>query len=180
MQLDEIINKRQSVRKYKDRPIETKKIEACIEAARMAPSASNGQPWKFVVVTEPKLKEQIAAATYDKLITFNKFAHQAPVLVIIVLEPTKKMTQIATRLKKKDWPIMDIGIAAEHFCLKATEQDLGTCMLGWFREKKLKELLKIPQNKSIALVITLGYADDKQREKIRKPKNQILTYNKYE
>ena len=75
---------------------------------------------------------------------------------------------------------MDIGISAEHFCLQAADLGLGTCMLGWFNENKVKRRLKIPANKRIELVIALGYSmDDSVPDKKRKPKDQMLSYNKY-
>lgn len=179
MQFNELVVERRSVRKYKNKPVEKEKLELCLEAARMAPSASNSQPWTYIVVDEPELKEKVAEATYDKLVKFNKFTHSAPVIVVIVLESAKKLTQVASRLKKKDWPLMDIGISAENFCLQASDLGLGTCMLGWFREKRLKELLNIPPKKYVALAITLGYPDDAPKQKIRKPFNEAVKYNSY-
>lgn len=127
-----LINKRYSCRKYKNQSVEIEKIELCIEAARLAPSASNSQPWKFIVVNDPALKEKVTNETYNSLVSFNKFVHQAPVVIAIVLENPKLITQIGKKIKNKDWPLIDIGIAAEHFCLQAAEIGLGTCMLGWY------------------------------------------------
>lgn len=177
----ELVRKRQSVRKYSDKPVEKEKIELCIEAARLAPSASNSQPWHFIVVDDPELKDKVAHATYSKTVSFNKFAPQAPVLVVIVIEKPKLITQIAEKLKKREFPLLDIGIAAEHFCIQATEYDLGTCMLGWFNEKKIKELLNIPKSKRIGLAITVGYPIDdyKLRNKVRKDALEMCSYNQY-
>jgi nitroreductase len=84
-------------------------------------------------------------------------------------------------VKKKEWPLIDIGITAEHFCLQATELGLGTCMIGWFEEEKIKKLLQMPADKSIGLVISVGYAVEgyPQRTKIRKSMEEIVSYNKY-
>ena len=112
----------------------------------------------------------MAGKTFGPAKTFNKFVPQAPVIVVIVLEKPKLVTQIGGVIKNKEYPLIDIGIAAEHFCLQAAEEGLGTCMLGWFNEKSIKKLLHIPAKKSIGLLITLGYPADNYpvRSKIRK------------
>lgn len=181
MELLELINKRQSVRKYTNQIVEEKKIDKCLEAARLAPSASNSQPWKYIIVDDPVLKDKVARATYSKTVSFNKFALQAPVLVVLILEKSKMITQIGGQIKNKEWALVDIGISAEHFCLQAAELGLGTCILGWFNENKIKEILRIPDKKSVSLVITLGYppVDYPLRSKIRKPLSEISNNNKY-
>jgi len=176
-----LIKTRQSVRKYVDRPVEAEKLQRCLEAARLAPSASNSQPWTFVVVDEPELVNQVARETYGPLATFNTFVPQAPVIVAIVIEKMKTIAQVGAYLKKREYALIDIGIAAEHFCLQAAEEGLGTCMLGWFNEKPIKKLLNIPEKKRIGLLITLGYAPDDYhlREKKRKTFDEMVTFNIY-
>ena len=99
-----------------------------------------------------------------------------------VMEPPKLITEVGGRIKKKEYPLIDIGIAAAHFCLQATELGLGTCMLGWFDEKAVKELIRVPENKNIPLLITLGYTPDdyKHRKKIRKDFSKVVRKNYYE
>ncbi len=181
MDFTELIIKRQSDRKYSDKAVARPLIEKCLEAARLSPSASNSQPWTFVVVDEPELKDKVAHKTYGPLKSFNKFVPQAPVIMAIVLEKPKVITELGGRLKKKEYPLMDVGIAAEHFCLQAAELGLGTCMLGWFDEKSVKKLLKVPEAKSIPLLITLGYTPEgyAHREKIRKPVEKLVKWNTY-
>lgn len=176
-----LINKRQSDRKYTDIPVKREVIEKCIEAARFAPSASNSQPWSFVVVDDTELKDKVAHSTYGPLKSFNKFVPQAPVIIVIVMEKPKVITELGGRIKKKEYPLMDIGIAAEHICLQAAELGLGTCMLGWFDERKVKKLLSVPESKSIPLLITLGHTpeDYPVRKKMRKKPEDVLKYNKY-
>ncbi|HDO27041.1 MAG TPA: NAD(P)H nitroreductase [Bacteroidetes bacterium] len=182
MKFPELVIKRQSDRKYADKPVEKEKTERCLEAARMAPSASNSQPWTFVVVDDPVLVKKVAHKTFGPLKSFNKFVPQAPVIVAIVMEPPKLITEVGGRIKKKEYPLIDIGIAAAHFCLQATELGLGTCMLGWFDEKAVKELIRVPENKNIPLLITLGYTPDdyKHRKKIRKDFSKVVRKNYYE
>ena len=182
MELIDLINKRQSVREYSNREVEAEKIEKCIEAARLAPSASNSQPWKLIIVNDSELVKKVAAATFSSVVSFNKFTLQAPVLLVIVIERPRVITQVGGFLKNREFPLIDIGIAAEHFCLQAAELGLGTCMMGWFGEKTIKKLLGIPKNKRLGLIISMGYApeDYPLRKKIRKEKTSVLSYNKYE
>jgi nitroreductase len=176
-----LVSKRQSVRKYENRLVEPEKVVRCLEAARLAPSASNSQPWKFVVADDPELCKKVAKETYGPLSTFNTFVTQSPVIVAIVIEKMKTITQIGAVLKDREYPLIDIGIAAEHFCLQAAEEGLGTCMLGWFNEEPIKNLLKIPNHKRIGLLITLGYfpEDYPLRKKNRKGFEEVVSYNKY-
>lgn len=176
-----LVNQRQSVRKYSDRPVEKDKLERCLEAARLAPSASNSQPWTYIVVDREPLRTDLANATFSGLVKFNKFTLQAPVLVVIVLEKPRLLNQVAMQLKKKEWSLIDIGISAEHFCLQAAEEGLGTCMMGWYDEKRIKQLLSIPSGSTVALAISLGYPEEGYplRKKIRKPLEEIVRYNTY-
>jgi nitroreductase len=176
-----LIKKRQSVRKYTSRPVEPEKLERCLEALRLAPSASNSQPWRVVVVDEPELVKKVAQATIGPLSTFNNFVPQAPVIIALIIEKMSATAQIGAYLKNREYPLIDIGIAAEHFCLQAAEDGLGTCMLGWFDEKEVKKLLQIPRGKRIGLLITLGYAPDDYtvREKKRKGMGEVVKFNSY-
>jgi len=182
MNFTELALQRQSVRKYITTEVEKEKIDKIIEACRIAPSASNSQPWKIIMVNKPELKNKIAEATYSKAVAFNKFAPDAGAIAVFVIEKPRLITQIGGFLKNREFPLIDIGIVSEHFCLQATELGLGTCMMGWFDEKKIKSLLNIPRKKRIGLVISLGYApkDYKLREKTRKTTEEMSSFNKYE
>jgi nitroreductase len=180
MNFSELILQRQSVRSYSDKTVEKEKLDICIEASRIAPSACNAQPWKFIIIDEPALKEKIAKETFSTLFSFNKFALNAPAIVVIVMEKPNTNSQIGGRIKNKDFYLIDIGIAAEHFCLQAAELGLGTCMLGWFNERKIQKLLNIPDKRQIGLLITVGYPKSIEiRQKKRKEINEISNYNKY-
>ena len=181
MNFPELSEARQSARKYIDKPVEEDKLMRCLEAARIAPSASNSQPWSFVIANDPVLVKKLAKAARGPLGSFNNFVKQVPVIVTIVLEKPKTVTEIGMKVKEKEWPLIDIGITAEHFCLQATEEGLGTCMLGWFDEPEVQRLLNIPPSKTVALLITLGYTPDgyKHRKKIRKSMSKIVRWNKY-
>ena len=181
MEFLDLVKKRQSVRSYDpDRPVERRKLERCIEAVRLAPSACNAQPWKLVIVDDPVLKKKVARAASAKWFGFNHFTDQARILVVIVREDPNLTSKLGTVLKDKPYTIMDVGIAAEHFCLQAASEGLGTCMIGWFDENKVKQLLGIPKRKRVELIITLGYpAKDAIREKHRKKNEEICSYNNY-
>ena len=125
----DLANKRYSVRNYKNTPVVQEKIDRCIEAARLAPSACNSQPWKFIIVDDPELVNELAKAAFEGLLDFNKFAFKAPVLILIVSERQKAFAKFGSIVKRKNFSLMDIGIAAEHFCLQATEEGLGTCAI---------------------------------------------------
>ncbi len=176
----ELATNRQSDRAYTDKSIEKDKIKQILEAGRLAPSASNSQPWTFIVVDDKELKDKVAKATFSKLVSFNKFTVLAPVLIVMVIEKPRVITQIGGAIKNKEYPLIDIGIAAEHICLQAAELGIGSCMLGWFDAKKIKSLLDIPKNKTIGLVISLGYPkSDKKRTKIRKAFDEVVKFNSY-
>ena len=181
MKFKELILQRQSDRKYSKKPVEQEKIIDCLEAARLAPSASNSQPWTFVVIRDEKLRKEVAKACVGPLRSFNHFVKQAPVIIAVVLEKPKVVTEMGGKLKKKEYPLIDIGIVAEHFCLQATELGLGTCMVGWFNEKKTKEFLSVPEKKNIPLIITVGYTPEgyKHRKKIRKSFEKMVRFDQY-
>ena len=132
------------------------------------------------MVDEPELIIKLAKAAFEGLVDLNRFAFKAPVLVLIISERQKMFAKFAGIVKKKNFSQMDVGIAAEHFCLQAAEEGLGSCMLGWFGEKKVKKLLSVPASKRVELMISVGYsADDKIPDKKRKAMDEILTYNNY-
>ena len=181
MEFAELIKTRQSVRKYQEKPVEKEKLQQLIEAVRLAPSASNSQPWKLIIVDDPRLKDQVARATFSKAVSFNKFAPEAPVIAVLTIEKPPLINQIGGLLKQREFPLIDIGIAAAHFCLQAAELGLGTCMLGWFDETAIKKLLHIPRKTRIGLVITLGYAvaEYPLRPKTRKDVAAMSSFNGY-
>ena len=180
MNFFDLVNKRESVRGYLDKEVEKEKILKIIEAARVAPSACNAQPWKFVVANDKNLVRKIAENLYDPMIGINKFALTSPVFIVVVGEKRNLTSKMGELIKKKDYTSMDIGIASEHLCLAATELGLGTCMMGWFKEQNIKKLIDVPANKEIHLIISLGYYDEKvTKRKIRKNIDEIYSFNKY-
>ena len=109
----------------------------------------------------------------------NKFTVQAPVLVAVVQENMNLEAKAGSLIKSKDYSMMDLGMAVENFCLQAVDLGLGTCIMGWFDEKKIKEILEIPRSKRVQLLISVGYPDAPVRDKVRKPMEEISSWNKY-
>lgn len=181
MDFAELVKHRQSVRSYSERKVETEKLAQLIEAVRLAPSACNAQPWTLLLVDEPELRDRVAMATFGVGLSFNRFAMKAPVIAVLVVEPAPLTVRLGALLKKRQLPLIDIGIAASHLCLQAADLGLGSCMLGWFDERKIKRLLRIPRRRRIGLLATLGYAakDEAPRAKQRKPASTMSVHNDY-
>ena len=171
----EIANARQSCRAYDEgREVEREKLDAILEAARLAPSACNGQPYHLTVCTGQRAKE-VAAATVG-MGGMNKFAVQAPVLIVISEKPYVKSAALGAKLKKVDYRAMDMGIAAAYLTAEATAQGLGSCILGWLNDEKIRPLCGL--SGTARLVITLGYPSEgeKIREKKRKSMIELVDF----
>jgi nitroreductase len=181
MKFSELMLARRSVRKYQTKAVEPEKLQALIEAVRMAPSASNTQPWKLILVDDAAVKEQVARATFSNAVPFNKFTLEAPVIAVLAVEKHSVLTQLVGWMKKRPFYLMDIGIAAAQFCLQATELGLGTCILGWFDEAEVKKILKIPRAIHVGLLITVGYEAENLpvHAKVRKAAEVMSSWNKY-
>jgi nitroreductase len=175
----ELVQSRQSDRSYSDKPVEKEKIERILQAARLAPSACNAQPWKFIVVTDPGKRIQVADATASKLLSMNHFTKQAPVQLVLIEENANFTSTVGGWATNKHYPHIDLGIVASHICLAAADEGLGSCIIGWCDEKKVQKALEIPKNKRVMLVILLGYSNQLLREKKRKEMNEIVSWEKY-
>lgn len=174
MNFMEIALARQSCRSYdEDRPVEAEKLNAVLEAARLAPSACNGQPYHLTVCQGQTAKE-VAAATMG--MGMNKFASQAPVMIVISEMPYVKSAALGAKVKGNDYRSIDIGIVTAYLTAEATTQGLSTCILGWLDDGKIRKLcgLEYP----VRLVICLGYAkeDDTLRNKKRKDMDALVSF----
>ena len=180
MNFAELIQKRRSVRRYSGRAISKEDIRKCLEAARLAPSACNSQPWTFMVIDDPALKDRVAGKIFSGIYSMNKFAKEAPVLVAVISEKGKFLSRVGGQVRDTQYYLVDIGIACEHFILQAQELGIGSCWIGWFDEKALKETMKISKDKKIDIVIALGYpAEDKIVPKTRKTLDEMSAFNVY-
>ena len=169
----EIANQRQSCRKYDEtRPVEEEKLQAVLEAAQLAPSACNGQPYHFTVCRGEVAKE-VALATRG-MGGMNKFAVQAPIVIVISEKPYVKSAALGAKVKNNDYRSMDIGIATAYLTAEAAARGLGTCILGWFDDEKVRKICGIEH--PVRLVITVGYPkDDTIRPKKRKELAELIT-----
>ena len=174
-----LMKARQSERKYLNKPVEKEKIERITEAARLSPSACNGQPWHFIVVDEPALRDEVAAATESVVLRMNGFVREAPVLIVVVREKSNLTSRAGDLIKQKDYSLIDIGIATASLVYQATAEGLGTCIIGWVDDRKIRKVLGISSSRKVELVITVGYTDNRLREKSRKPPGDVITYNRY-
>jgi nitroreductase len=171
----EIANARQSCRSYDEaRPVENEKLEKILEAARLAPSACNGQPYLLTVCTGEKAKE-VALLTRG-MGGMNKFAVQAPVCIVISEGAYNRTAALGAKVKGNDYRSIDIGIMTAYLTAEATAQGLSTCILGWLDDEKIRKA--IGTNSPTRLVITLGYAaeGDKLRTKKRKELGELVRY----
>lgn len=174
-----LMKARQSERKYLNKPVEKEKIERITEAARLSPSACNGQPWHFIVVDDPALRDEVAAATESVVLRMNGFVREAPVLIVVVREKSNLTSRAGDLIKQKDYSLIDIGIATASLVYQATAEGLGTCIIGWVDDRKIRKVLGISSSRKVELVITVGYTDNRLREKSRKPPGDVITYNRY-
>ena len=172
MNFTEIALNRQSCRSYdEERAVEQEKLDAILEAVRLSPSACNGQPYHLTVCKNQTAKE-VAKATMG--MGMNKFAAQAPILIVISEAPYVKSAALGAKLKNNDYRSIDIGIAAAYLTAEATAQGLSTCILGWLDDDKIRKICDL--DAPVRLVITLGYAkaDDKLRAKKRKELSELV------
>ena len=172
MNFTEIANNRQSCRNYDaERAVEQEKLDAILESARLSPSACNGQPYLMTVCRGESAK---AVAKAVQGMGMNKFADNAPILIVISEKPYVASAALGAKVKGNDYRSIDIGILAAYITAEAAAQGLGSCILGWFDDAKLREICSL--DAPARLVITLGYPKegDKLRKKKRKDMAEIV------
>lgn len=169
---------RYSLRKYADTPVPREVIDRCLEAARLAPSACNSQPWSFIVVDQNPKRRELAEAAFGGIYSMNKFALNAPVLIVMVTEKSKFAAALGGQFQGTQYALIDIGIAGEHLCLQAAEEGVGTCWFGWFNEKAVKNVLGLPRSAKVDVIIGMGYPAEgvEPREKKRRSLNEVRSY----
>ena len=174
MNFTEIAETRQSCRSYDaSRAVEEEKLQAILRAAQLAPSACNGQPY-HITLCRGETARQVAKATMG--MGMNKFAADAPVLLVLSEKPYVKTAALGAKVKGNDYRSMDIGIVAAYITAEAAAQGLGSCMLGWLDDEKIRAICDL--DNPVRLVITLGYAreGDKLRQKKRKSLDELVTF----
>ena len=172
----DLVKQRESCRDFDAaRFVEHDKLECCAEAAWIAPSACNGQPWKYLIVTNPELVQKLRPMMQD--LGMNKFVNQCPAFAVVLEEPTKLKVSASQRFKDQNFAPIDVALSASQFCYAATEQGLSTCIIGWFNETKIRDLFSLAGNERVRLILAIGYAATKQlREKKRKPMEDVIRF----
>lgn len=168
MEFMDVVRRRRSIRRYRPDPIPQTKIDAVLEAARLAPSWANGQCWTFVVVTDPKVKHRLAESG-------NEWIEDAPVVIAACASPERSGI-------KRDQPyyLVDIGIAMEHLMLAATDQGLGGCWIGWFDEGKAQRALGTPKAVRVVALAPLGYPDESPEPHPRNSLGEIVRKDRWD
>jgi len=168
MEFMDVVSKRRSIRKYKSDPVPKEDIEYVVEAARLAPSWANSQCFKLVVVTDPKVKAELAKAG-------NGWIEHAPAIIAACADPSKPGTK-----GDQEYYMLDVGIAMEHLILAAADRGLGTCWIGAFDEDTAKNALAVPENIRVVALTPLGYPDENPSSRPRRPLEEVVCSNKYE
>lgn len=168
MEFMEVVKKRRSIRKYKSVPVPDEYLKTVLEAARLAPSPKNRQCWQYIIVTDQGMKAKIAGEE-------NKWLSEAPIIIVACINPEESGRKPGT-----DTYMLDIGISLEHLILAATDLGLGTCWIGAFDEKQVKEALGVPDEIRVIAYTPLGYrAEVKDKVFARKPLGDIVFYERY-
>lgn len=180
-----LVKARRSVRKFADKPVERDKIITCIEAARLAPSAENVQPWRFIVMDEEEIIGNFSKKAFSGIYRYTRWASRAPVLIAIAVQPDWLAHRLGKEIQGTNYYLIDIGIAGEHLVLQALELGLGTCWIGWFQARKAKKVLQIPRSWKVVALLAMGYPREKKKESRKKIKElkeleEILFFNGYE
>ena len=169
MELKEAIRKRQSIRDYEDKPVPEEKLSNILESARLAPSANNRQPWKFVVIKEFKRRQELAQAANGQT-----FIAEAPIIIAAVAtNPEQVMTCGIPSYA------VDLAIAVDHMTLAAVDEGLGTCWIGAFSQQRVREILDIPAKYRVVTLFPLGFPRRERNMKFRKSLEEIVCYETF-
>ena len=175
----ELCRTRRSVRRYRDRPVEREKLEHCLEAARLAPSAENGQPWRFIVFDDPARKQAVADRVFGGAYRVTRPLAAAPVLVALFIKESLFINRLGGAVQRIPLQFVDAAIAGEHFVLAAAEQGLGTCWIGWFDGRALCRHLRLGRSWRPVALFSIGYpAEDwEPRPPKRKRFEEVVGWN---
>ncbi len=169
---------RHSVRKFLDRPIEKAALYKCVEAARLAPSAENAQPCRFMVIDDPELKEKLAEHAFSGLFLPSRWVSKSPALIVILAQLDLLANRIGKQITGTSYYLIDAGIAGEHFILQAQELGIETCWIGWFNSDGAKKALNLPRKYRPVAIIAAGYSDTKKTSRRkRRSLTEICWFN---
>jgi len=172
MDLMEAIKTRRSIRKFKEMPVPENLLKEVLNAARLAPSADNAQPWKIIVVRDEQVKHKVAQACNGQ-----KYLVQAPVVLVLCGIPEEAFQTVGGYMSSH---VIDAAIAFDHVTLAARSLGLGTCWVAWFKEEKVRGILGIPEDVRVVALSPLGYPDEAPERPSRKNLEELIAYDKYE
>ena len=170
----ELVNNRQSCRDFNDKPLKRETLEKIVELVRLAPSACNSQPWKMYVILDEEVRKKVAKTTQDCMM--NKFVDKAKAFIVLAETGATLKERIIAKFSNKHFVKYDIGELIAYLTLGAESLGVSSCILGWVNEKNLKEVLSIPEDESVSIVIALGYSDIEKRPKARKDMEKIVKF----
>lgn len=176
------IETRRSIRKYSDKPVEDEKLMQLLEAARLAPSGDNTQPWRFIVVKSEENRQKLAEVSHKQ-----KWMVTAPVFIVCVADIRCRINDSIEIEITEDSPqpevkkiIRDTAIAVEHIVLEAENQGLSTCWIGWYTQQEIRPVLNIPSDKYVVCVLTVGYSAETPKPRPRKKLEEMVRYEKWQ
>ncbi|MBN1998458.1 nitroreductase family protein [candidate division KSB1 bacterium] len=176
-----LIRQRRSVRRFSSQKIDRDILKQCVEAARLAPSAENVQPWRFLIIDDESVKEKLVQHAFTGVYSATRWAAKAPVIVVLLAELDVLANRIGKQITGINYYLIDMGIAGEHFVLQATELGLGTCWIGWFSARGVRKALNLPKKYRPVELLAVGYPDvDKFKDKRRRTLQEICWFNKIE
>lgn len=179
IEIIEPIQSRRSVRRFSGRKVDRENLMTCLEAARLAPSAENNQPWRFLVLDDAESIQAFGEKAFSGIYRPTQWAMKASAIVVLVAELDIMANTLGRAITKIPYYLLDMGIAGENFVLQAQSMGLGTCWIGWFDVKKAQKHLNIPQKFRICDLIAVGYPhkDLKLGEHKRKPLGDVVRFN---
>jgi nitroreductase len=178
MELMNIVSQRRSVRKFLDKPVDHHKLLKCIEAARLAPSADNTQPWRFIVLEDPDMKREFCTCVTGGVYRRTRFIQKAPLIIVLVAKINVLVHRIGKIISRTNIQLIDMGIAGEHLVLQAQELGIGTCWINLFNVKKAEKFLGLRGNYRVVSLIAAGYpAEGATKDRKKLPTERILYFN---
>lgn len=181
MEYETLIKQRRSLRLYDSRVPDRALILSCLDAARIAPSGENVQPWRFTVIDEPELKNELTEAVTKGIYLPVRFIRKAPVIIAVSAKTDIKVNRIGTFLQGTQFYLLDLGMACQQLILRAEDLGLGSCYIGWFHTEKARKILALPKREKLVCLISLGYPPaeyKKPQGHKRKALEEIVRFNR--
>ena len=179
MKFRELQEKRESCRVYSDKPVSRDTLTQLVDVARLCPSGCNAQPWRFIIVDEAEARKRLLGALDDEGLNGCPWGDRVPAFIVLCEDEAHLMPGVGEHYGSQHFAQMDLGMAAMALCYEAADRGLGTCIIGTFHQEKMKEAFGIPAERTVRLLITVGYPakEGAPRRKTRKSLDEIVSYN---